>query len=80
MILLINFLFTLKNQVNGQVQNNKDIGRRGIRYSIQGNEHKNKLNRGNKENETEIFELERMCVTAINKVPTQTEPHQRNKT
>ena len=80
MILLINFLFTLNNQVNGQVQDNKDIGRRGIWNCLQSDEHKNKLNRGHQKDETKILQLERVRLTAINKVPAQTQPHQRHKT
>ena len=70
----------MNNQINGQVQDNKNLGRWSIRYSLQSNEHQNQLNRRHKKDETKILQLERMCLTALNQVLTQTQPHQCHQT
>ena len=66
----------MNKSTDGQVQDNKNLGRRSLRNSLQGDEHKDKLDSSNKEDETEIHQLELMRLTALDQVPAQTQPQQ----
>ena len=61
-----------------KIQDDKDPGRRSIRHSIQGPEHKNRRNSGNKKDEAKICKLERMHLTAIDKIFKEIKPFQHN--
>ena len=61
-----------------KIQDDKDPGRRSIRHSLQSPEHKNRRNSRNQKDEAKIRKLERMHLTAIDKISEEIKPFQHN--